>query len=74
MATDAPDGDTQDPQITARLAELLARAPVLFDRLGATAQAGIAPDSPAAEDATAELGHHTRIMAIDHLATGLDTW
>lgn len=72
MSTDGSDSDTQDPQITARLAQVLARAPLLHDRLGATARAGIAPGSPAAEDATAELGHHTRIMAIDHLATGLE--
>jgi hypothetical protein len=72
MATDGSEGDTQDPQITARLAETLARAPVLFDRLAATARAGITPGSPAAQDATSELGHHTRIMAIDHLATGLE--
>lgn len=72
MANEGSDGDTQDPQITARLAQILARAPVLFDRLGAAARAGIAPGSQAAEDATSVLGHHTRIMAIDHLATGIE--
>lgn len=72
MATDDSDGDIQDPQVTAKLAQILANAGVLFDRLGATARAGIASGSPAAEDAAAELGHHTRIMAIDHLATGLE--
>jgi len=72
MMTDDSEGDTQDPQITARLAQTLAQAPTLFDRLGVTARAGVAPGSPAAEDATSELGHHTRILAIDHLATGLE--
>lgn len=72
MATDDSTGDTQDPQITAKLAQTLGRAPVLFEHLGVTARAGIAPGSPAAEDATSELGHHTRIMAMDHLSTGLE--
>lgn len=72
MADDDRHGDTQDPQITAKLAQILANAPILFDRLGATARAGIVAGSPAAEDATAGLGHHTRIMAIDRLATGLE--
>lgn len=72
MATDDSDPDTQDPMITARLAQVLAKAPILFDHLGATARVGIVPGSPASEDATSELGHHARILAMDHLATGLE--
>ncbi len=64
--------DTQDPRITAQLAEALARAPLLFDRLTATSRAGAEIGSDAATDEASPLGHHVRIMAIDHLMTGLD--
>ena len=70
--TDGSDGDTQDPRITARLAEVLARAPILFDRVGATARAGALPGSEATKDASVPLGHHVRILAIDHLTTGIE--
>lgn len=65
-------GDTQDPLVTAKLAEVLAQAPVLFDRLTATSRAGAQPGSEAAKDESSSLGHHVRIMAVDHLMTGLD--
>jgi hypothetical protein len=65
-------GDNQDPRITAKLAETLAQAPVLFDRLTATSRDGAQPGSEAAMDEASALGHHVRIMAIDHLMTGLD--
>lgn len=72
MTAEGSDGDTQDPRITARLAQILAQAPIMLDRLGATARAGTSPRSPAAEDAISQLGHNTRIMAIDHLSTGIE--
>jgi hypothetical protein len=62
MATDDTDRDTQDPLVSAKLAQILANAPILFDRLGATARAGIAPGSPAAEDAN----FATRASHSDH--------
>lgn len=43
MASEGSDGDAQDPRITARLAEILAQAPILLDRLSATARAGTSP-------------------------------
>jgi hypothetical protein len=66
------DGEAQDPRITARLAEILAQAPILFDHLGAVARAGVSPGSEAAKDASVPLGRHVRIMAIDHLSTGIE--
>jgi hypothetical protein len=63
--------DNQDPRITAKLAETLAQAPILFDRLTATSRAGAQAGSDAATDEASPLGHHVR-MAIDHLMTGLD--
>jgi hypothetical protein len=71
VASDWP-GDNQDPRITAKLVEVLGQAPVLFDRLSATSRAGAQPGSNAATDEASPLGHHVRIMAIDHLITGLD--
>jgi hypothetical protein len=65
-------GDNQDPRITAKLAETLAQAPILFDRLTATSRDGAQDGSAAATDEASPLGHHVRIMAIDHLMTGLD--
>jgi hypothetical protein len=65
-------GDNQDPRITAKLAEVLAQAPVLFDRLTSTSWAGAQPGSLAATDESSPLGHHVRIQAIDHLTTGID--
>ncbi len=64
--------DNQDPAITARLAEALAQAPGLFDRLHAAAKAGAAPGSEAAKDAAAPLGHHGQILAVDHLSSGIE--
>lgn len=72
MVTLDGSGDTQDPRITARLAEILGEAPPLFDRLGDAARAGVSPESRAAKDASFPLGHHARIMAIDHLSTGIE--
>ena len=72
VTPEGSDGDTQDPLITARLAEILAQAPILFDRVGAVARAGASPGSEAARDASVPLGHHVRIMAIDHLSTGIE--
>ena len=69
---DRPGGDTQDPLITANLAEILAEAPALFDRLGDAARAGVSPESRAAKDANTPLGHHARILAMDHLSTGIE--
>ena len=66
------DDDNQDPRITAKLAEILAQAPVLFDRLTATSRAGARAGSEAAQDESSPLGHHVRIMAIDHLTTGIE--
>jgi hypothetical protein len=76
IAGDWP-GDNQDPRISAKLAEVLSQAPVLFDRLAATSRAGAHPGSEAAADEASPLGHHVRIMPIDHLTTGIDhlvTW
>lgn len=70
--TDGAAGDNQDPRITAQLAEALAQAPILFNRLTATSRAGAQPGSAAAMDEASPLGHHVRIMAVDHLMTGLD--
>ena len=67
-----PQSDTQDPEITSRLAQVLSRAPALLDRLSAAARAGAAPGSPAEREAHSPLGHHARIMAIDHLSTGIE--
>jgi len=72
VAASISAGDTQDPLVTAKLAEVLAQAPVLFDRLTATSRAGAQPGSDAATDEATLLGHHVRIMAVDHLMTGLD--
>lgn len=72
MAPDWSDVERQDPRISARLAETLARAPILFDRLGATARAGASPESEANKDASTPLGHHVRILAIEHLTTGIE--
>lgn len=72
MTAEGSDGETQDPRITARLAEALVQAPILFDRLRAVAQSGVSPGSEAAMDASVPLGHHVRIMAIDHLTTGVE--
>lgn len=72
MAAEGSDEDSQDPATTARLVEVLAQAPVLFDRLHTTAQAGASPGSEAAKDASAPLGHHGQIMAIDHLSCGVE--
>lgn len=71
VASDWP-GDNQDPRITAKLVEVLSQAPVLFDRLTSTSRAGAKPGSAAATDEASPLGHHVRIMAIDHLTTGID--
>ncbi len=72
MASEGFDGDTQDPRITSRLAEILAQALVLFDRLTATARAGALPGSEAATDESSPLGRHLRIMAINQLTTGIE--
>lgn len=73
MTSDATtDDDSQDPAITARLAQALAQAPVLFDRLHATAKAGAASGSEAAKDAAAPLGHNGQILAVDHLSSGIE--
>jgi hypothetical protein len=72
VAASGSAGDTQDPLVTAKLAEVLAQAPTLFYRLTATSRAGAQAGSEAAKDETSPLGHHVRIMAIDHLMTGLD--
>lgn len=66
------DDDNQDPAITAGLAEALAQAPVLFDRLQATAKSAAASGSDAAKDAAAPLGHHGQILAVDHLSSGIE--
>ena len=71
-ASASADDTQQDPLVTAKLGEVLAQAPVLFDRLTATSRAGAQPGSDAATDEATPLGHHVRIMAIDHLMTGLD--
>ncbi len=68
----ADTDDNQDPAITARLAEALARAPRLFDRLHATAKAGADPGSEAVKDAAVPLGHHGQILAVDHLSSGIE--
>lgn len=72
IAAEGSTRDNQDPLITAKLAETLARAPVLSDRLTATSRAGAQAGSEAAQDESSPLGHHVRIMAIDHLTTGID--
>ena len=72
VATEGVDSASQDPLITARLAEVLAPAPMLFDRLGVLARAAGVPGSKASEDASMPLGHHVRILAVDHLSTGLE--
>lgn len=45
---------------------------MLFDRLGLLAREAVAPGSNASKDASVPLGHHVRILAIDHLSTGLE--
>lgn len=69
---EAVAGDNQDPRITAKLAETLAQAPLLFDRLTATSRAGGQTGSECAKDESSALGHHVRILAIDHLTTGIE--
>lgn len=72
MASQDIDETTQDPRTTAKLNELLARAPVLFDRIVALSRAGPAPTSAAAEDGSSPLGHHVRVLATDCLSSGLE--
>jgi hypothetical protein len=72
VTLEGPDGDRQDPRSTARLAEILAQAPILFDRLNAVALAGASSESEATKDASVQLGHHVRILASDHLSSGIE--
>lgn len=72
MTADSFDGETQDPSITAKLAELLSQAPALFGRLGAVARRGVLRGSRAAEDGASPLGHHVRVLATDHLSIGIE--
>ena len=72
MTLEGSDRDGQDPRITARLAEILAQAPILFDRLNAVALAAASPQSEATKDASMPLGLHVRILTSDHLSTGIE--